>query len=165
MKRLKALTVVIFVIGVLCFVFSLLMISTLERTVLIWEMMQDEGVEGASASSLRAGLITVAIAYAVIGLGSMVSAVGLFLRREWARKLWLGVLFLLVASSLHFIVTDYHRGLLFRTENLIGYPIVATFIGGMWFYFTQQKTRDLFRRTTRSNEPPIINLEMMRNSE
>lgn len=69
----------------------------------------------------------------------MVSAVGLFLLKEWARKLWLGLLVLMAAISLYWFADEYRRGVLLEPQNLIGYPIIAVLIIAMWLYFTRQK--------------------------
>ena len=143
MKKLKAVAIFIFVFGVLCLLMCVLMMSSLEQMTLTWGQLQTAG-EQLDVSSIRAGIIYHSIWYAVIGLLSIVSAIGLFLRKEWARKLWLASLILLAGISLYWFVDEYRRDILLRPENMIGYPLIALIILAMWFYLTRQKTKGLF---------------------
>jgi hypothetical protein len=94
--------------------------------------------------TLRAGIITHSIWYVFLGLLSMISGVGLFLLKEWARKLWLAVLILFAGATLYWFAGDLLQGRMLRPSNLIGYPILAVLIVGMWLYFTRQQTKDSF---------------------
>ena len=134
MKTLKAVAIFIFLFGVVCLLMSFLMMSLLEQN-----------LQQADVSNLRAGIISHSIWFVVIGLLSIVSAVGLFLRKEWARKLWLASLILLAGISWYWFVDEVRGGVLLRPENVIGYPLIALLIVSMWFYLTRQKTKALFR--------------------
>jgi hypothetical protein len=76
---------------------------------------------------------------------SIVCAVGLFLVKDWARKLWLGVLILLAVISLYWLAGKYLQGLL-RGEDVIGYLIIGVIIIATWLYLTREKTKQFFRR-------------------
>ena len=152
MKKLKALTIFIFVSGGLCFVLSGLMLSSLETNLRTWEQLQLAGSEGAqriSVETLRTGIVSQSIWYLVLGLLSMVSSVGLFQLKEWARRLWLGLLVVFAVASLYWFAGDCYQGRLLELDNLIGYPITALLIFGMWIYFTRQKTRNRFVAVSR----------------
>ena len=104
MKKLKALTIFIFGFGVLLFLLGVLMPLTLERNLQTWELLQLAGSDGAqvlTVSELRAGIITHSVWYLFLGLLTMVSSLGLFLLKEWALKLWLGVLVLFAVVTLY----------------------------------------------------------------
>ena len=144
MKKLKAVTIFIFLFGVLCCVLGGLMLLTLQRNLQTWELLQLAGSEGAqvlTVAELRAGIITHSIWYLFLGLLTMVCSVGLFLLKEWARKLWLGVLVIFAVATLYWLLGDVYQGRMLNLDNLIGYPLLAALIIGMWLYFTRQKTR------------------------
>ena len=144
MKKLKALAIFIFGFGVLLFLLGGLMLLSLERNLQTWEMLQLAGSEGAqvlTVAELRAGIVTHSVWYLFLGLLTMVSGVGLFLLKEWARKLWLGVLVLFAVASLYWFLGDVYQGRMLDLDNLIGYPILAVLIIGMWLYFTRPKSR------------------------
>jgi hypothetical protein len=144
LKKLKALAIFIFGFGVLLFLLGGLMLLSLERNLQTWEMLQLAGSEGAqvlTVAELRAGIVTHSVWYLFLGLLTMVSGVGLFLLKEWARKLWLGVLVLFAVATLYWFLGDVYQGRMLDLDNLIGYPLLAVLIIGMWLYFTRQKSR------------------------
>jgi hypothetical protein len=148
MKKLKAVAIFISLIGLLCFLLSAYSLFTLENHLQLWDQLQRAGMPMAqkvSLASLRSATIAQAIWFAVIGLLSIVCAVGLFLVKDWARKLWLGVLILLAVISLYWLAGEYLQGLL-RGEDVIGYLIIGVIIIAMWLYFTREKTKRFFRR-------------------
>ena len=113
MKKLKALIIFIFLFGVFCSLFSVFMLFSLECNLKLWEELREAGMKGAQEidlTRLRAGIISQAIWYAIIGVLSIVSSVGLFRTKEWARKLWLGVLILLAGVNLYWFASSYLQG-------------------------------------------------------
>src|SRR4030095_4024622 len=148
MKKLKAVAIFISLIGLLCFLLSAYSLFTLENHLQLWDQLQRAGMPGAqkvSLARLRSATIAQAIWFAVIGLLSIVCAVGLFLVKDWARKLWLGVLILLAVISLYWLAGEYLQGLL-RGEDVIGYLIIGVIIIATWLYLTREKTKQFFRR-------------------
>ena len=149
MIKLKILATLIFIFGLFCSLFAAYMFFNLESNIQLWENLQRAGMEGAkniSTSQLRAGIITSAIWYATIGLLSLVSGIGLFLLKNWARQLWLGVLILLAGINLYWLVSEYQRDIL-GAGDLIGYFIVGVVIAGMWFYLNKPQTKSLLQRS------------------
>lgn len=147
MKKLKAVTIVVFGFGTLCVLLAGLFLSSLEQNLQTWAQLQRAGMEGAqqiSVESLRAGIISHSILLLAIGALSMVSGVGLFLLKEWARKLWLGMLVLLAVVSIYWFASDWYEGYILEPENVIGYPIIAVLMFGMWVYFTRPATKNRF---------------------
>lgn len=147
MRKLKALTIIIFLIGIAFVLLGALLLSTLERNLQTWEQLQLAGSEGAlqiPVEQLRAGIISHSIWYVALGSLTMVSGVGLFLLKDWARKLWLNLLIIFAVVSLYWLAGDCYQGQLLLPENLIGYPITGVLILGMWLYFTRQKTKSRF---------------------
>ncbi len=138
MKKLKALTIFIFVFGGLLFLLGVLMLSSLERNLQTGELLQRGGSVGAqvlTVTELRAGIVTHSVWYLFLGLLTMVSGVGLFLLKEWARKLWLTLLVLFAVVTFYWFLGDAYQGRMLNLDNLIGYPISAVLIIGMWVYF------------------------------
>ena len=124
------------------------MFFTLESHLQLWENLQRAGMEGAqsiSLSNLRSGIITAAVWYAIIGLLSLVSGVGLFLARNWARQLWLGVLILIAGIHIYWLVSEYQRDIL-DVGSFIGYFVVGVLVVAMWLYLNKQQTKNLFHR-------------------
>ena len=147
MKKLKALTIFIFVVGMLFCLLGGLMLSTLERTLHTWEQLQLAGSEGTqilTVAELRAGIIMHSVWYLFLGLLSMVCGAGLFLLKEWARKLWLALLVLFAVVTLYWFAGDAYQGRMLWPSNLIGYPISGMLIAGMWLFFTREKIKSHF---------------------
>lgn len=147
MKKLKFLAILIFFLGLFCFLFSAYMFFTLESQLQLWGNLQRAGMEGAqsiSLSNLRSGIITSAIWYAIIGLLSLVSGVGLFLVKNWARQLWLGTLILIAGIHICWLVSEYQRDIL-DVGSFTGYFIVGILIVAMWLFLNKKQTKNLFR--------------------
>ena len=86
MLKLKILASLIFIFGLFCSLFAAYMFFNLESNIQFWENLQRAGMKGAqniSSSQLRAGIITSAIWYAITGLLSLISGIGLFLLKNW----------------------------------------------------------------------------------
>jgi hypothetical protein len=146
MVKIKILAILIFIFGIFCTLFSAYMFFNLESTLLLWESLQQAGMEGAqkvSRADLRTGIITAAIWYAVIGLLSAISGIGIYLLKNWARQLWLGILLVLAGVSFYWLASEYQKGIL-DAADLIGYLVIGILLAAMWFYFTRSKTRSLF---------------------
>jgi 1,4-dihydroxy-2-naphthoate octaprenyltransferase len=130
------------------------MFFTLESDLRLWENLQRAGMEGAkdiSISKLRAGIITSAIWFAVVGLLSLTSGVGIFFLKNWARLLWLGALILLAGINLYSLLSEYRRDIL-GTGDIIGYFIIGVVIVFMWIYFRRLQTKNFFTVQKISNE-------------
>jgi hypothetical protein len=76
----------------------------------------------------------------LFGLLSLVSGVGLFLLKNWARILWLGVLILLAVMNLYWLISEYRRDT-FDAGNFVVYSVIGIVIIGMWLYFNNRKTK------------------------
>jgi hypothetical protein len=153
MKKLKALSIFIFVFGAFCLVFAVVQLFTLETNLRTWRLVQLAGrpmAQQISVEDLRASIIRHSIWFIGIGLLSTISGLGLFLLKEWARKLWLASLMLLSIITLYWFAFDCYLGRLLEPENLIGYPITFVLIISMWLYLTRQKTKHLLRRRASS---------------
>jgi hypothetical protein len=57
--------------------------------------------------------------FLLLGLPSLIVGVGLYFRREWARKAWLVLVLLIVLLHLCRLVVDYHLGGLWLLEGLL----------------------------------------------
>lgn len=149
MKTLKAITILIFLSGVVCSLLGIYILATLESQLKLWGELQRAGMKGAqsiSLAELRAGIISHAIWLAITGLLSIAGSVGLFLLKEWARRLWLAVLILLAGINVYWFANAFLHGPL-RMEDVIGYPILGVVLITLWLYFTRPHTKDYFRRS------------------
>ena len=149
MKKLRAFSIFIFVFGASCFVIAALQLATLEQNLQTWRLLQLAGrpiAQQISVADLRAGIIRQSICYMGIGCLATISAVGLFLLKEWARKLWLASLVLLFFVSLYWLIMDCYLRRMLEPANVIGYPITFALIIGMWLYLTRDQTRHLLQR-------------------
>jgi len=150
MKKLRAVSIFIFLFGVLCLVVAGLQLATLEQNLHTWRLLQLSGrpmAQQISVAELRAGIIRHSIWYIGIGLLATISGVGLFLLKEWARKLWLASLVLLFVVTLYWFLIDCFRGRLLELDNLIGYPVSFALIIGLWLYLTRYQTKQLLKRS------------------
>lgn len=149
MKKLKAVAIFIFVFGAFCLVLAGLLLSTLERNLQTWRILQLAGqpmAQQISVADLRAGIIRHSIWYMGIGFLATISGVGLFLLKEWARKLWLASLVLLFVVTLYSLVIDCYQGRMLELDNVIGYPMSFALIIGLWLYLTRDQTKHLLQR-------------------
>jgi|SRR5215510_3898896 len=147
MKMLRAVSILILVFGLFCILVGLYQLITLQSTVQIWEQLQQAGsaiAQSISPSKLRARIVRDAFWFLVIGLLSTFCGVGLAFVKDWARKLWLGVLVLLAAINLYSLADYYLRGVL-RGADVFGFLVIGAVLCAMWFYFRRSKTRSLFR--------------------
>jgi hypothetical protein len=146
MIKIKILAVFIFIFGLTCLLFALYMFLNLESNLQLWENLQRAGLEGAksiSRAELRSGIVTSAIWYAVIGLLSFISGIGLFLLKNWARQLWLGVLVLLTGICFYWLVSNFQRGFL-DIWDLIGYLFFGIIIAAMFIFLNKLQIKELF---------------------
>jgi hypothetical protein len=145
MKKLRAVTIFILVFGGFFFLFGVSLLSTLEQHGMSPQLRQYAAMHRISMAAAYSEIFNHSIAYAVIGLASIVSAAGLFFLKEWARKLWLGLLILMAAGTVYWFIGDYNKGLLSRIDSVVGYPLTIIFLIGMWLYFTRESTKDYFQ--------------------
>ena len=157
MKKLKAVSVFIFIFGAFFLVLAGLQLSTLQQNLQTWRLLQLAGrpmAQQISVAELRAGIIRHALWYVGIGSLATISGVGLFLLKEWARKLWLASLVLLSVVTLYWLLIDGYQGRLLEPDNLIGYPISFALIIGLWLYLTRDHTKHLLQRRMRVGSRP-----------
>lgn len=77
--------------------------------------------------------------YSIIGFFLIVSGIGLFLLKNWARQLWLGVLILSAGISFYWSGSDYKKRFL-AIPDLFGYFIIGVLIATKWFYLNKSQT-------------------------
>jgi hypothetical protein len=147
MIKLKIFAALIFIFGLLLFVLGIELLVSLERNIQLMEQMQRAGrAQDINLPIFRTIIINSAISYLVVGLLSLVSGVGLFLLKNWARLMWLGMLVLLAVMNLYWLVSEYRRDTL-GVGNFLVYFVIGAVIIGMWLYFNNHKTKNLFQRS------------------
>ena len=147
MKVLKGLAILIFIVGLLCFLLSLFLLLTLKSQLQVWERLQQEGTAVASRISLtalRQRVIIDSLWIGCVGLASMISGYGIFRLKNWARRLWRGVLVFLAAVNLYYAVMEYLRQDL-DWQGLLGYVMFGVVIAGLWVYFARRRTKNSFQ--------------------
>ncbi len=92
MRLLRVVSSLILLLGLLLAVFGGIILRSLDRDMRLVEAMQNEGMaQGVDTVKFMAILIRNAVGYLVVGLVAAISGLGLLLRRNWARRLWLGL--------------------------------------------------------------------------
>jgi len=150
MKKLRAVSIFIFLFGAFCIVLAAFLLSTLERNLETWRLLQLSGrpmAQQISVADLRAGIMRHSIWYLGIGALATISGVGLFVLKEWARKLWLALSVLLFVVTFYWFLIDAYQGRMLEPDNLIGYPLSFGLIIGLWLYLTRDQTKRLLQRT------------------
>jgi hypothetical protein len=72
-----------------------------------------------SIGATRQALFSGSIVCLFLGLSTLIAGAGLYLHKEWARKLWLAVATLLPLLHLVRLVVDYKLGPLWTAERLL----------------------------------------------
>ena len=95
-------------------------------------------------ADFRLGLLFIFSILSIIGLLTLVSGIGLFLVREWARKLWLGITIFLVPFYIFWSYSRYARGAL-MIEDI--FELIITLIVAIvsWKYLTRDSVKNLFK--------------------
>lgn len=147
MIKLKIFSALIFIFGLLLFIFGVELMVSLDRNIQLMKQMQLAGrAQEINLPVFRTIIINSAVSYLVVGLLSLVSGVGLFLLKNWARLLWLGMLFLLAVMNFYWLVSEYWRHTL-GVGSFLGYFVIGAVIVSMWLYFNNHKTKKLFQRS------------------
>lgn len=107
--------------------------------------MQKEGMaRHIDAQVLQSIIIRNAIGYEVVGLLSLISGIGLFFRRRWARLLWLAVvMFILGLSGYQFFQFIWYG--VIDASNVVSLAATSLVFGASGVYFLRAKTRLFFR--------------------
>mgnify|MGYP001605083163 CR=1 FL=1 len=95
-------------------------------------------------ADFRLGLLFTFSILSIIGLLTLVSGIGLFLVREWARKLWLGVATFLVPFYFYWSYSHYVKGYSI-TEDVIELIVALLIAIVSWKYLTKNSVKKLFR--------------------
>ena len=148
MRKLQIFAILIFLFGLFIFLFATYTVIDFERTVQHLESLQSAGMKEAQNidfSRMRAGELTHYAWLAIIGLLSLVSGIGMFLLKNWARRLWIGMIILLAGIHLEGLISGI------RNENLSPIDLPYFFVAGvvlfsMWFYLIKPRTKSLFQK-------------------
>jgi hypothetical protein len=70
--------------------------------------------------------------FLLFGVPSLIVGVGLYFRREWARKAWLVLVLLIVLLHLCRLVVDYHLGGLWLLEGLLEVLLIGVLAIVSW---------------------------------
>lgn len=101
-------------------------------------------LEGVDFSVMRIVLYVNAALMAAIGFLAMISGIGMFLAKNWARLLWLGVLFLMAAWIIYsFVMSTMNRG--FNLERTLTNSLMVIVIAALFYFFSRDNTRLYFK--------------------
>src|SRR5262245_14794996 len=128
MRALRAVAILIFAIGLFSAILGILLLTSLERDVQLMEQMHLGGmVQDIDIPVFRWIILKAAIQYVTFGILTVVSAIGIFLRKSWGRWLWLTVLVFTTLMGIYMLVTRGMQGTL-ETRDLIGISASGLFI-------------------------------------
>lgn len=95
---------------------------------------------------MRRMLLGAFILFTVASLLTLVSAIGLFRAKEWARKFWLSVTLLLAVFHLVRLVTDLHEGGVLLAMRLMEVMLIGLVGAVSWRQLTRESLKSVFRR-------------------
>jgi hypothetical protein len=147
MRIIRTLAIVIVLVGAFYFGVGVLVLFTFESGLELMELAQRSGMKEAQSfdpATWRAGFIYNGATYTLLGTLAILSGIGLFSAREWARKLWLGVTILFALVSLLDLISHYRSGLMDRGD-WVGLGVISAVICVSWLYLTKASTVSLFR--------------------
>ena len=92
---------------------------------------------------LKRTVFSLSIALILTGSATVLSGFGVFYFREWARKLWLAVISVLLLFEGTWFLSDVLKGYL-RWDNWVELFFFVAIFGLSWGYFTRSKVRQKF---------------------
>jgi hypothetical protein len=107
------------------------------------ELTQQSG--GAVRAAPRYGLTITSVVYMLFGALVIISALGMFGAREWARKMWLGLSVLIVAWNVIELIIHYIKGLV-GFLDWIGTLAISAVVVVSWYLLRRPSTVSHFRR-------------------
>jgi hypothetical protein len=144
LMRILSLVIALFGIGALYIGISGLLI--VDTSVRIMQEMREAGsntLDGVDFSVLRIILYINSAIMALLGVLSIVSGLGIFLRKKWARLLWKSTLMLMAVWTLYgFIMSSVNRGLI--VIDVFANTAILLFLAALFYFFSRRKTKSYF---------------------
>lgn len=146
MRVLKLISVLILTFGLFMSFFGAALLVTVDRNTQLLEDMQRAGMgKDIDAQELRLIIIRNAVGYEIIGLLSLISGIGLLLRRNWARILWLAIVAVILSLSLYAILWRIWHNIL-GARDFVGFLTPAAIAVATGWYFCRPKTKSFFEK-------------------
>jgi uncharacterized membrane protein (DUF2068 family) len=144
MRILRVISVLILVFGLFMSALGTALLLSIDRNTLLLEELQKAGMgQDIDAQKLRLIIIQNAIGFVIVGLVSLISGIGLLLRRNWSRILWLVVLAVFLSMNFYDLLLKSWYGAL-QSRDVVSFLVVLAITGAIGYYFLRAKTRLLF---------------------
>ena len=142
----KILAILIFLFGLATEYVGVNSFLLVERSVAMLQIMRDGGSDSladADLSTFRIILYVNAILMSVLGLLSLVSSIGIFLKRAWGRSLWAVTLILIAVWMTYSIVMSIANGAM-AVSDTTSYLVTLLLLAVLFYFFSRKKTRSYF---------------------
>lgn len=146
MTVLKVLAVLILLVGLAASFLGVSSILIVESSIEIFEQMRAAGsttLDGIDLSTMRIVLYVNAIMMAIVGVLSVISAVGILLRKNWARLLWIGTMILMGIGAVYsYVMSTMNRG--FEDNRTLTNAVWMILLVILLYYFSRERTKSYF---------------------
>ena len=144
---LKVLAVFIAIFGLGSLAIGVAALFVVDMSVENMRLMREGGypaLPGVDLETFRWVMYANAVALIISGILSAVSGVGLFLKRNWGRLLWLGTLGLLMIGTVYSLVMNYINRA--DWERVLSNCLVLLVYMALFHFFSRGSTKELFVR-------------------
>lgn len=100
---------------------------------------------------LTLALLATSILLSVLGILSLIVGVGIFRKKEWARRMWLSLSLVLVAFHACWLLKDIPLGI--GISDVVELALIAALAGISWVKLSKKRRRALFEGTGQNIEP------------
>jgi hypothetical protein len=138
----KTLTLVVVALGIIYIALAanfLHQYREVARVLAYYGVSEAEIKDFEPIASTRTALLGGSIVCASLGMATLFAGAGLFLAKEWARKLWLAIATFLPLFHLFRLVADYKLGALWMAERALELVVVSLLAFISWRLFAHSK--------------------------
>jgi len=144
---LRVLAVFIIIFGVGSLAFGVAGLLVVDMSVENMRLMREGGypaLPGVDLKTFRWVMYANGVALIISGILSVASGIGVFLKRNWGRLLWLGTLVLLISGTVYTLVMNYINRA--DWEQILSNCLVLLVYMALFYFFSRRKTKELFVR-------------------
>lgn len=146
MTVLRVLAVLILLVGLAASFLGVSSVLIVESSIEIFEHMRAAGsttLDGIDLSTMRIVLYVNAFMMAIVGVLSVISAIGILLRKNWARLLWIGTLILMGIGAVYsYFMSTMNRG--FEDNRTLTNAVWMILLVILLYYFSRERTKSYF---------------------
>jgi len=145
-RLLKVIAILIVIFGVASSALGVSGLTIIETSISIMQQMRDAGsttLDGMDLGVMRTILYVTYALTLVIGAIAVVSGIGIFFRKSWARLLWIFDLVLMMTWTIYSLtMSSFNRGL--TLEKALANGLTLVILGALLVYFVLPRTRSFF---------------------